>query len=177
MAGYLDSIYQYGSGIGGTGAVATPSLMGFGASDPTGAYLQSAAAPDMGSGGGIASGIAGIGGVATPNLMGTTAPRVGGVGGAGSSGFGFNIPTVNLLLGGLQTIGGLYNAYEANKLAKQQFAFQKDFALKNLANSIKSYNTNLEDKITSRYFTQGQGQDEANSYIASHRLDDANKPA
>jgi hypothetical protein len=169
MAGYLDSLSAYGAGIGGVGGVATPFLTsGAGASNPTGAFLQSAA-----------------GGGSSPDWMqpmnaGTfpTAPNLGGAPGAGGagSGLGFNVGTLGLALGGLNTIGNLWQAFESNKLAKQQFNFSKNFAMKNLANQIQTYNTSLEDKINSRYYTQGQSQDEANAYIQSHKLDDAKAP-
>ncbi|ESX17531.1 hypothetical protein X766_15840 [Mesorhizobium sp. LSJC255A00] len=169
MAGYLDSLSAYGTGVGGVGGVATPFLMGGGASNPTGAFLQSAAgggsSPDWMQPMNVGSF------PAAPNMSGGPA----GIG-ANNTGLGFNAGTLGLALGGLNTIGNLWQAFESNKLAKQQFAFQKNFAMKNLANQIQTYNTSLEDKINSRYFTQGQSQDEANAYIQSHKLDDAKAP-
>lgn len=95
----------------------------------------------------------------------------GGLGSLGSGqGFGFNIPTFQL---GLQGIGmglNFWNAFQAQKLAKEQFNFQKEFANKNLANQIKSYNTSLEDRGRARAAMEGQSAEEAQSYIDNNRL-------
>ncbi|AZO48044.1 hypothetical protein [Mesorhizobium sp. M4B.F.Ca.ET.058.02.1.1] len=171
MAGYLDSIYQYGSGMGGTGAVATPYLTG-GASNPVGSYFQSAAsAPVSGiSGVGESSDLSSILGYgngpagAFPAAPGASKGMFSGLGGVSGLDWG------KLALGGLQTIGSLWQAWEANKLAKAQFNFQKEFAQKNLANQIQSYNTTLEDRSNSRAFTQGDSQATADAYYQSHKL-------
>lgn len=48
----------------------------------------------------------------------------------------------------LANIGmGIYSMWNANR----EFDFQKGMAEQNLANSIKNYNTNMEDKIRARY--------------------------
>lgn len=88
----------------------------------------------------------------------------------GSSGFGFNMDTSKLLLGGLQTIGSIWNAWESQKLAKKQFAFQKDITETNLRNQIQSYNTTLEDRGRSRAHTEGQDAGTAQAYIDKNRL-------
>lgn len=90
--------------------------------------------------------------------------------GTGSSGFGFNMDTAKLGLGGLQTIGSIWNAWEAQKLAKKQFAFQKDVTETNLRNQIQSYNTTLEDRSRSRAATEGQDAATAQSYVDNNRL-------
>lgn len=84
--------------------------------------------------------------------------------------FGMNIPTFQL---GLQGIGmglNFWNAFQAQKLAKEQFNFQKEFANKNLANQIKSYNTSLEDRGRARAAMEGQSAEEAQTYIDNNRL-------
>lgn len=155
---------------GGVGATMTPSLMGgAGAQNPTGAYFQSAQAPAASS---MMSGSGGaniLGGMGAPGAGGLGIPSVG-VGGAGGSGLGFNSGTLGLAIGGLQTIGSLWQAWQANKLAKEQFEFQKDFANTNLANQIQSYNTTLEDRGRSRAFTEGQSPEEAQAYIDENSL-------
>lgn len=91
--------------------------------------------------------------------------------GAGSgSGFGLNVGTGQLALGGIQSLAGIFNSMQANKLANQQFKFTKDVTNTNLNNSIKSYNTALSDRANSRYFTQNQSQSDADAYIAANRL-------
>jgi hypothetical protein len=74
------------------------------------------------------------------------------------------------ILGGIQSIGNLWAAFQSAKLAKKQFKFTKDITNTNLANQIKSYNTALTDRITSRAHTQGMSKDEANAYLSAHSL-------
>ena len=87
-----------------------------------------------------------------------------------ATGLGFNIGTGQLALGGLQTLGNLWTAWNATNLANKQFDFQKDVTNTNLNNSIKSYNTNLEDKINSRFFTEGKSMAAALDFINAHKL-------
>lgn len=71
-----------------------------------------------------------------------------------------------------KTALGLYNAFNANKMAKQQFKFTKNFANANLANQTQSYNTALQDRARSRGFVEGQSQPQIDSYVAQNRLRD-----
>ena len=94
---------------------------------------------------------------------GSNLPKVGGagVGGAtpgflGIEGLGANLGTLNMGLSGLETIGKLWAAFESQKLAKQQFGFQKEFANTNLNNQIRSYNTALTDRANTRAIVNGQ---------------------
>lgn len=164
MVGYQD-IAGYGSGLNSVGGAMTPAAMGFGASNPVGSYLQGAA-PSMGSSG-IGLGNNGIYGLGAPN-PGITPPPKGA--GASDSGLGWNLNTAQLALGGIQTIGSLWQAWEANKLAKEKFKFQKDFANTNLANQIQSYNTTLEDRTRARSHTEGGSAEDAQAYIEKNKL-------
>lgn len=87
---------------------------------------------------------------------------------ASAQGLGMNMPTANLALSGLQTLGNLWAAYEQNKLAKKQFAYTREITDTNLANSIRSYNTSLTDRITARAHTQGMSNADRDAYIAAH---------
>ena len=72
-----------------------------------------------------------------------------------------------------QGIMGAFNIYsglQANKLAKQQLAFAKQQYSTNLANSIKSYNTQLADKINSRYAVEGKSSADAAAYLEANKL-------
>lgn len=89
--------------------------------------------------------------------------------GAGN-GLGFNLDTAKLAMSGLATLGGLWNAFQSQKMAKKQFNFTKDITETNLANSIKSYNTALGDRARSRGFTEGQSQSQIDSYVADNSL-------
>lgn len=75
-----------------------------------------------------------------------------------------------LSLMGLQTIGGLWGAYQSNKLAKEQLAYTKDVGNANLNNSIKSYNTNLSDKAKFNGHVTGRSDEDTAAYIAANSL-------
>ena len=107
---------------------------------------------------------------------GLTAPTTGfwgGSQGAGGlnpttadSGLGFNLGTLNMGVNALAAIGGLYNAFESNKLAKEQFAFTKEVTNTNLNNQIKTYNTTLEDRALARGRLNGEADPSA--YAAAY---------
>lgn len=86
------------------------------------------------------------------------------------SGLGFNIPTAGLALGGLQTLGNIWAAFEANKLAKEQFKYTKSVTDTNMANQLKTYNTGLEDRSRSRAVVEGQSAETAQAYIDKNKL-------
>jgi hypothetical protein len=103
---------------------------------------------------------------AQPGIPGTGG--VGGIPAAGGGGLfsgGFGMDEAKLALGGLQTIGQLWGAFQAAKMAKKQFNFTKDITETNLANQIRSYNTQLEDRSRSRAVVEGQSAAEAQAYI------------
>ena len=133
----------------------------YGASNPTGVYMQGAA-----SGYQVPQGITG------PGVGQVAAPQVGGLNNSLSTPLGMNIGTGQLVLGGIGTIGNLWSAWQAQKLAKEQFNYQKDITDTNLANQIQSYNTALSDRITSRGFTQGDSQSTIDRYIEENSIRD-----
>lgn len=87
-----------------------------------------------------------------------------------STGFGFNMPTAQLGLAGLQSIAGLYTGMQGLNLAKKQFDFSSGLANTNLNNQIKSYNTGLEDRSRNRANVEGQSPETAAEYVARNRL-------
>lgn len=97
--------------------------------------------------------------------MGGGAPG-GGMGG----GLGFNMGTAQMAMSGLQTIGNLWSAFQANKLAKKAFNFQRDFANTNLRNQTQTYNTALEDRGANRAFVTGMSPEMARAYLDKNRL-------
>ena len=86
------------------------------------------------------------------------------------SGLGFNLGTLNMGVNTLAAIGGLSNAFQSNKLAKDQLNFTKSVTNTNLNNSIKSYNTSLEDRARARGFTEGRSDSEIQNYVSTNRL-------
>lgn len=83
---------------------------------------------------------------------------------------GFNVPTAQLGLSTLGAAGGLWNAFQTQRMAQDQFKFSKNLATTNLANQTKSYNTALTDRITARAATQGMSNSDRDAYIAQNRL-------
>ena len=77
---------------------------------------------------------------------------------------------INLGLGGLQTIGNIIASFKALSLANKQFNFQKDFAAKNMANQVATYNTALADRARSRAQMEGQTTDQAQAYVDKNKL-------
>ena len=133
----------------------------YGASNPTGVYMQ-----------GAASGQQATQGITGPGVGQVTAPQVGGMNNSLSTPLGMNIGTGQLLLGGVGTIGNLWASWQAQKLAKEQFNYQKDITDTNLANQIQSYNTALSDRMNSRGFVQGDSQSTIDQYIEENSLRD-----
>lgn len=86
------------------------------------------------------------------------------------SGIGLNMPTFNLGVGALNTIGGLWAASNAAKMAKKQFQFSKNFANANLANQTQSYNTAISDRARSRGAVEGQSASQIADYITKNSL-------
>lgn len=86
------------------------------------------------------------------------------------SGIGLNMPTFNLGVGALNTIGGLWAASNAAKMAKKQFEFSKNFANANLANQTQSYNTAISDRARSRGAVEGQSSSQIADYITKNSL-------
>lgn len=103
---------------------------------------------------------------ATANMSG-----VGGTtGGYNPLELGMNIPTFQLGLTGLGALGNLWGTFQSNKLARDSFNFQKGMAEKNYANQIKSYNTALTDRATTRGFVQGDSTEKTQQYINDNKL-------
>ena len=95
--------------------------------------------------------------------------------GSGNSGYqpvelGMNIPTFQLGLTGLGTLGDLWGTFQSSKLARDSFNFKKGMVEKNYANQIKSYNTALTDRATTRGFVQGDSTDTTQQYISDNKL-------
>lgn len=89
----------------------------------------------------------------------------------GGSDLGWNMGTLNTGFKGLATLGNLWGAFQGNKLARKQLSLATDAYNTNLTNSIKSYNTQLEDRIRGRYSSgNAAGQAEADRQIEANKL-------
>lgn len=127
------------------------AMFGYGDSGTTGQYMTVPTALNTSEG------------WAPPNTAGTAAATSG-------SGLGLNVGTGQLALQGLGSLAGIWSSMNQNKLAKDQFNFQKDFANTNLNNSIKSYNTSLEDRLNSRGAVEGRSAEFTNDLVNQRRL-------
>ena len=74
---------------------------------------------------------------------------------------GFNANTAGLAFGGLSALSQLYTGLEGLKLAKEQYAFGKESALRNERNAVRDYNTNLEAKEGRKAIISGKSPEEA----------------
>lgn len=86
------------------------------------------------------------------------------------SGFGMNLGTLGTGIQGLTALSGLLQGNKALGLAKDQFKFQKGVTNTNLNNSIKSYNTALEDRLNARGAVQGDDAATTAERIDRNRL-------
>ena len=93
-------------------------------------------------------------------------------GGGADSGLGFNLGTLKVGVNALAAIGGLYNAFQSNKLAKDQFAFTKEVTNTNLNNQIKTFNTTMEDRARARARLDGREDTEGytQDYMNKNRI-------
>lgn len=85
-------------------------------------------------------------------------------------GLGMNMDTLNLGLGGLKSIGGLYMGLKQLDLAKKQLGFMRSSANANLENSTQAYNTTLADREKARGVVEGLSPDQVNAYVAQNSL-------
>ena len=106
---------------------------------------------------------------------GTGVKPVGGVQPGGGGFFrnakgGFNTDNIGLALGGIQTLGSLWNSYQQNKIAKEQLSLARKTFQTNLENNTQTYNTALEDRIRARHNTEGRSSQETDAYLSENRL-------
>lgn len=83
---------------------------------------------------------------------------------------GTNIGTIRNVAEILAGFGQVIGGFQANRIAKDTLNFQKKTFDTNLANTIKSYNLALEDRIRSRYAQNERSTAEADSTIAANRM-------
>lgn len=137
--------------------------LNFGAQNPTGVLMQANASGGMQTPG-----------IVAPGTVDVQAPNVGAGNGVSNSAtpLGMNLGTGQLVLGSIGTIGNLWAAWQVQKLAKEQFNYQKGITDTNLANQIQSYNTQLTDRINARGYMQGDNQSTIDQYIQDNSIRD-----
>jgi hypothetical protein len=91
-------------------------------------------------------------------------------GGGGMMGGGGGGGGLNAVLGIVQTLGGLWNSFQQHKIAREQLSLARETFETNLANQTQTYNTALEDRIRSRYHTEGREAGAADDYLSEHSL-------
>lgn len=121
---------------------------------------------NYGFGGMVGAGAGGQGFGVNPNGVGGGMPPVT----AGGLGFGMNANTFGAGFQGLSALTNLYTGLQGLKLAKQQFQFGKEMALRNEKNAVGDYNRSLEAQEGRKAITSGlskeEGQANYNRYKA-----------
>ena len=93
----------------------------------------------------------------------------------GIDGLGKNLDTLKVGIGGLMTVGDIWNASQQNKLARDSFNHQKGILDTNVANQIKSFNLSLDDKMRSRAIVEGMSDADRDAHIARFSARDERK--
>lgn len=87
-----------------------------------------------------------------------------------ANGGGLNLKAVGNAASVVGSLGKMIAGFQANKIARDTLAFQKDAYNTNLSNQISSYNMALEDRARARY-AQMERPGEADDYISRNRLE------
>lgn len=93
-----------------------------------------------------------------------------GAGGGGIGGWLGKDGNLATVFGGIQALGGAYLGFQQLRQAKEALNFQKKAYSTNLANSTKSYNTSLEDRINGRTADYAGKDADVQAYLAAHQL-------
>lgn len=108
--------------------------------------------------------IPGMGGI--PSIL----PGIGGAGGGGFFGNMNGMQKAGAIIGGLASLANIFAGFKALSMAKKNMRFQQDFANRNYANQLKSYNTALADRARARGFTEGQSSSQVDEYYNKNKL-------
>lgn len=171
--GYLNSLSQFGNLNQLTD---TSGILGYTASPQTpvlNSYANTNIQPFVSSPDQVQSMLA-AGGKLAPGVMPDSVDQAAALYAVGNKqGFDWfsdgNLKTAAVGIQGLQALGNMYMGYKGLDLAKDQFAFQKGLAEKNMANSIKNYNTELAHKAKMRYAGQKSAAD-IDAYVSANSL-------
>ena len=72
-------------------------------------------------------------------------------------------------LGAISTLGSLWNSFQQSKIANKSLKLQERAFETNLSNQTQTYNTELEDRIRTRYAAEGRS-DQADAYVERNKL-------
>lgn len=103
------------------------------------------------------------------SVTGATAPIIQ-QGSGGLSGWLSNGQNLGTAIQGFGSLAQAYLGFQAMKQAKEGLKFQKEAFNANLGNSIKSYNTQLEDRINGRTSAYEGKERDVSAYLAKHQL-------
>lgn len=107
-----------------------------------------------------------LGGIGSLSGGGSTVP--------GATGFNFssllNLDNLGSLAQGIGSLGQLYMGGQQLGLAKDAFNLSKQAYRQNMANSIASYNTSLEDKIRGRTSNYAGKEQDVQDYLNNNKL-------
>lgn len=149
------------------GGVPTPSLS-FGTPGPAPAASAAPVVPTAGVVPGITTGVG-----LTPDVANNWTVPGSNTGPVSADGLGWGtmpyMDKAKVVMGGLSTLGSLWNAFQSNRIARDSLDFQKKAYKENLNNQRASYNMALEDRANARY-AQMERPDDAAAYIEKHRL-------
>lgn len=101
---------------------------------------------------------------------GTAVPGTDATGGGGFKGWIGQSNNLNALVNGIGALTSAYLGFQQLKQAKETLGLQKDAFNANLNNSIKTYNTSLEDRIRGRNSSREQTEGDIQSYLSKHSL-------
>lgn len=131
--------------------------------------------PGMSNAGANAAATGAIGGAASNGLSAQTNGLIGAninpiTGAAIKPGFFGQGGMAQIGLGAISTLGSLWSSFQQNKIAKKSLQLQEKTFETNLANQTQTYNTELEDRIRTRYDSERRDPAEADAYIDKNKL-------
>lgn len=115
---------------------------------------------------------------------GTPGPEAGGGGGGfmnflrgkenvpgdGALGWLGKAENLSAAMQGIGALTGAWQGFQQLRLAKDQLNFQRDAWQKNFGNSVRSYNTRLEDRIRGRTAYYTGKENDVQAYLDRHKL-------
>ena len=115
-------------------------------------------------------------GAAAPGIAGSAAPAAAGIAGQAAPGVNENgVPQISgwqkfdHVMQGIGAVASIWGAVQQNKIARRQMNLAEESYNTNMDNTIKTYNTAMEDRARARYRMEGRDE-QADDYIERSRL-------